>query len=125
MKEYMVSVALPIALSVLTMGGSIGGAYLTAKSAVRASDVEMAKLAVQLLQDEGTSKSLKDWSVRILGEYTDVPMTPEERSSIVDKIDAEQTTLVPWKIDDPKIQAIYRALDAKGVAPQLFQNAPR
>lgn len=71
-----------IACAALSLAGATATGYFTYKAQTASSNVEMAKLALGMLEAPETSADLREWAINILGEYTSVPIKPSRRGEL-------------------------------------------
>lgn len=128
MNPYVVPVLVPIVLSGLGVVGSYYTARTTAQSAIdvasKSSNVEMTKLALNVLNDPTSNRGLKSWAISMLGTYTGVPITPQQADEIVAKIEpAPNTPFAAWTtVQDPAIQRVFTVLQKSGWEDALLKT---
>ncbi|RUW31005.1 hypothetical protein [Mesorhizobium sp. M1E.F.Ca.ET.041.01.1.1] len=84
-------------------------------AAKAANRVDMAKLALTLVNDKTTPDNLRNWALQVLAACTDVPLSPDEGNDIAKEfksiIQANPNAKMAWdSMADPKVNAIFKGL---------------
>ena len=104
---------------IISIVGSGLSAYYTSKQVSQASNLELVKLAIGVLEDPDSSLVLTEWALEALSFYTDIPISDERKEELSQAIrattgvsirDIEQHGIVGG--ENSELRDIGRAIEA-------------